>query len=167
MAVLPPGYPEQAFEAFDILKKRTALSVEDMQVLAMIECFGEAFYFVLAKNVTHPQAKALLERNGQEERGHAHRMLKAIKLKTGQDYVLPANEDNPFFRFLPTELSCDANIIASLEAGEADGDLTYQSWADNEPDAMVANLLRQNGREETRHGQRATEVRRLLGMAAA
>lgn len=166
MALLPPGYPDQAFEAFDILKSRTRLSIEDMQVLAMIECFGEAFYFVLARHVTHPGARALLERNGREERGHAHRMLKAIRLRTGEDYALPADEDNPFFRFLPAELSCDANIIASLEAGEADGDLTYQAWADNEPDAMISNLLRQNGREETRHGQRASEVRRLLGMAA-
>ncbi len=163
MSVLPAGFPEQAF---DVLKTRTQLSVEDLQVLAMIECFGEAFYFVLAKNVSNPAAKSLLERNGQEERGHAHRVLKAIKLKSGQDYTLPANQDNPFFRFLPTELSCDANIIGSLEAGEADGDLTYQVWADNEPDAAVSNLLRQNGREESRHGQRATEVRKLLGMVA-
>jgi len=167
MSLLPAGYPEQAFDAFDVLKSRKTLSLDDMKVLAMIECFGEAFYYVLAENVQHAEARALLRRSGQEERGHAHRMLKAIRLKSGQSFDLPANDENPFFRFLPTELSCDANIIASLEAGEADGDLTYQAWADNEPDAMVANLLRQNGLEETRHGQRATEVRRLLDLSAA
>ena len=48
---------------------------------------------------------------------------------------------------------------------EDDGDLVYQSWADAEPDPEVAKLLRQNGREEARHGERVNEVRRLLGMA--
>jgi hypothetical protein len=167
MSTLPDGYPQEAFAAFDVLKSRKQLTIDDMKVLALIECFGEAFYYVLAANVQNPQARALLCRNGQEERGHAHRVLKAIRLKSGQEYKLPQNDENPFFRFLPTELSCDANIIASLEAGEADGDLTYQAWADNEPDAMVANLLRQNGLEETRHGQRATQVRNLLQLTAA
>ena len=167
MTTLPAGYPEQAFDAFAVLKQRQQLSAEDLQVLALIECFGEAFYFVLADSVDNPEAKALLRRNGQEERGHAHRMLKAIRLKTGKDWALPDNADNPFFRFLPAGLTCDANIIASLEAGEADGDLTYQVWADNEPMPEVAELLRLNGREETRHGERATEVRRILGMATA
>lgn len=162
MASLPAGYPEQAFDAFAFLCTRTELSVEDLQVLAMIECFGEAYYFVLAENVGNPDAKALLTRNGQEERGHAHRLLKAIKLKDGSDFSLPPNEENPFFKFCPTELSCDTELMAALEKGEADGDLVYQVWADAENNPQVAELLRLNGREETRHGERVTEVKRLL-----
>ena len=162
MATLPAGYPEQAFDAFAFLKSRTELSVEDMQVLAMIECFGEAFYFLLADNVKNDEAKALLTRNGQEERGHAHRLLKAIKLKSGADFALPPNEENPFFKFCPTELTCDAEILAALAQGEADGDLVYQVWADHEKDGKIAELLRLNGREETRHGERVAEVTKLL-----
>lgn len=162
MAALPAGYPEEAFTAFAYLKDRKTLTVDDLKVLALIECYGEAFYFKLAENVAHPEASALLRRNGQEERGHAHRMLKAIRLKSGEDYTLPADSENPFFRNLPGEVVCDAGIISALEVGEADGDLTYQAWADNETNAEVAELLRLNGNEETRHGQRATEVRRLL-----
>ena len=162
MAVLPAGYPEEAFDAFAFLKSRLVLSVEDMQVLAMIECFGEAYYFVLADNVTDADAKALLKRNGQEERGHAHRLLKAIKLKSGTDYELPTNEDNPFFKFAPASLECNTDLIAALEQGEIDGDLVYQVWADAESDPQVAALLRQNGKEETRHGERVSEVRKLL-----
>ena len=162
MATLPAGYPEQAFDAFAFLKSRTALSVEDMQVLAMIECFGEAFYLILAEGVNNPEAKALLTRNGNEERGHAHRMVKAIKLKSGQDFELPPNEENPFFKFTPTELHCDADLMAALMQGEADGDLVYQVWADAESDPKVAELLRQNGREETRHGERVEQVKKLL-----
>lgn len=166
MYTLPAGYPEQAFAAFDHLKTRNQLTIEDLQVLAMIECFGEAFYFTLAEGVDNPEARALLRRNGQEERGHAHRLLKAITLKGGAPFTLPANEDNPFFKFAPTSLDCDANIIAALEQGEADGDLVYQVWADAEPDVQVAELLRQNGREETRRGEHASRVKQLLGLAA-
>ncbi len=162
MASLPAGYPDQAFDAFAFLKSRTELSVEDMQVLAMIECFGEAFYLVLAENVKNDEARALLTRNGNEERGHAHRLLKAIKLKSGQDYALPPNEENPFFKFAPTELKCDDDLMAALMQGEADGDLVYQVWADAERDPKVAELLRQNGREETRHGERVEQVKKLL-----
>jgi hypothetical protein len=162
MAALPAGYPEQAFDAFAYLTTRKQLSVEDMQVLAMIECFGEAFYLLLADNVTDPQAKALLTRNGNEERGHAHRLLKAIKLKSGSEFTLPANEDNPFFKFCPSELACDTEVISALEKGEAEGDLVYQVWAEAESDPQVADLLRLNGREETRHGERVSEVKRLL-----
>ena len=165
MTQLPAGYPEEAFAAFAYLKDRKELSVDDLKVLALIECYGEALYFRLADSVSHPEAKALLRRNGQEERGHAHRMLKAIRLKTGETYELPADAENPFFRNLPSEMACDTGIIGALEAGEADGDLTYQAWADSEANADVAELLRQNGREESRHGQRATEVRRLLTSA--
>ena len=38
----------------------------------------------------------------------------------------------------------------------------YQRYADQEPNAEVAELLRQNGREETRHGQRASRVIEIL-----
>lgn len=162
MAALPAGYPEQAFDAFAYLTTRKQLSVEDMQVLAMIECFGEAFYMLLADNVTHPEAKALLTRNGNEERGHAHRLLKAIKLKSGSEFALPANADNPFFKFCPSEVKCDDEVISALEKGEAEGDLVYQVWAEAESDPQVADLLRLNGREETRHGERVSEVKKLL-----
>jgi rubrerythrin len=162
MVSLPAGYPEQAFDAFAFLTTRKELSVEDMQVLAMIECFGEAFYLLLADNVSNAEAKTLLTRNGNEERGHAHRLLKAIKLKSGTEFALPANEDNPFFKFCPTELKCDDDLIAALEKGEAEGDLVYQVWADAENNPQVADLLRLNGREETRHGERVSEVKKLL-----
>ena len=162
MVSLPAGYPEQAFDAFAYLTTRKQLSVEDMQVLAMIECFGEAYYLLLAENVTNAEAKTLLTRNGNEERGHAHRLLKAIKLKSGSEFTLPANADNPFFKFCPTELQCNDDLIAALAKGEADGDLVYQVWADAESNAQVADLLRLNGREETRHGERVHAVMKLL-----
>ncbi len=162
MSALPAGYPNEAFAAFAHIKSRSTLTVEDLQVLALVECYGEHFYFQLADSVGHAEAKALLRRNGPEERGHAHRLLKAIALKGGAPWSLPEASANPFMQFAPDAMQLDSNLIALLEQGEADGDLTYQAWADAEPNAEVADLLRLNGREETRHGERVSEVKRLL-----
>lgn len=162
MTHLPPGYPADAFAAFALLKSRQTLSVEDLQVLAMIECFGEQFYFLLAEGTQHEEAQALLRRNGHEERGHAHRLLQAITLKGGAPFALPDAADNPFMAMAPRELAISSDLIAALEKGEADGDLTYQTWADAEPHAEVAALLRLNGREETRHGERVAAVKLML-----
>ena len=52
-----------------------------------------------------------------------------------------------------------------LVGTELDGDLTYQRWADNEPDEAVAKLLRRNGREEALHGRRVTQAIELLAAA--
>ena len=165
MATLPAGYPPEAFAAFEFLKSRKALSIEDLQVLALIECYGEQFYVLLAEGLSHPEAQALLRRNGQEERGHAHRMLKAIALKGGAPFTLPQPAENPFIAFAPSAVALDQDLIAALEQGEADGDLSYQAWADAEPNPEIAELLRLNGREEARHGERVTQVKRLLAAA--
>jgi hypothetical protein len=166
MTALPPGYPHQAFEAFDFLKTRQTLSVDDLKVLAMIECYGEVFYQLLARGVADPEARALLARNGQEERGHAHRMIKAIRLKSGEAFELPTNEDNPFMALAPSEVPANAELLSLLEQGEIDGDLVYQKWADAEPNPEIAQLYRLNGKEETRHCERVMEVKKRLQMTA-
>ena len=53
-----------------------------------------------------------------------------------------------------------AAALATIE--QLDGDAGYQRWADREPDPEVQRLLRRNGREETVHGQRVTEVIAIL-----
>lgn len=162
MASLPAGYPSDAFAAFDFLKTRETLSVEDLKVLAMIECYGEVFYHLLARGVDDEEAKALLTRNGQEERGHAHRVLKAIRLKSGEAFELPGVDDNPFMALAPSAVPANAELLAMLQQGEIDGDLVYQKWADAEPNPEVAQLYRLNGKEETRHCERVTEVKKRL-----
>lgn len=166
MASLPAGYPTEAFAAFDFLKTRQRLSVEDLQVLAMIECYGEEFYQILARGVTDEDARALLRRNAAEERGHAHRCLKAITLLGGAPFELPANEENPFMALAPAELPLNAELIGLLEKGEIDGDLAYQHWADAEPLAEVATLYRLNGKEEIRHCERVGQVKERLRLQA-
>jgi len=164
MASLPAGYPSQPFEALDFLKTHQTLSIDDVKVLAMIETYGEVFYEVLARGVADETARELLLRNAAEERGHAHRLLKVIKLKGGS-FELPANEDNPFNPFALDHVPASAEIMDLLQQAEVDGDLQYQAWADAEENEEVANLLRLNGREETRHFERVAEVRKRLAIA--
>jgi hypothetical protein len=162
MLSLPAGYPSDPNAAFALLKSRRRLSLDDLKVLAILECFGEAFYLDIARNIGNDEARALLTRNGHEERGHAHRLLKAMTLLGGAAFELPAPADNPFLQAATPAIAVNADFLGLLEKGEADGDLQYQAWAAAEPHPEVAQLYRQNGAEETRHGQRVTQVKRLL-----
>ncbi len=164
MATLPAGCPTDAFAALEYLKSRPSLSIDDLKVLAMIEAYGEVFYEVLARGVSDDQSKKLLRRNGAEERGHAHRLLKAISLKGGS-FELPSNAENPFNPFALDAVPANSELLGMLQQAEVDGDLQYQHWADAEKDPEIAQLLRLNGREETRHFERVAEVKKRLAIA--
>ncbi len=165
MYSLPDEYPRDAFAAFDFLKTKSSLSNEDLKVLALIESFGELFYEILARGIENPEARALIKHNADEERGHAHRMLKALRLRGAPAFELPPIEANPFFPLAPAEVPASDELFGLLEAGEVEGDLQYQRWAAAEPNAEIATLLRLNGEEETRHCQRVQQVKALLRAA--
>lgn len=162
MNALIPGYPADFFGAIEILKAREKLAINDVKALAMVESAGEVFYLSVAKGLSNPAAKALLTKNGNEERGHAHRLLKAIKLLGGGDYTLPENDQNPFVASVMGEFPVNVEFLAMLEMGEKDGDLMYQRWAAAESNPDVAKIYLQNGKEETLHSERATQVKQLL-----
>lgn len=161
MSAIPAGYPADQTEAFALLGTKAKLSLDDMKILALLEIAGEAFYFAAANAVDNQEAKELLMRNGQEERGHAHRVLKAMSL-LGEDYTLPEDGDNPYV--MPMDLTgiINADLLAIIEQNEQDGDLQYQQWADAESNEKVAKIFRQNGSEETRHGERVAQVAALI-----
>jgi rubrerythrin len=161
MTSIPSGYPSDQIEAFALLATRETLSIDDMKILALLEAAGEAFYFAAADAVEREEAKDLLRRNGQEERGHAHRLLKAIEL-LGGEFTLPADADNPYVQPMDLAGIINADLLSIIEQGEQDGDLQYQAWADAESNQHVAKILRQNGVEETRHGERVAQVMALL-----
>lgn len=162
MMTIPNGFPSDAAGVFAILKDRAVLGADDLKVLAMIEAAGEALYFRIADGVNDPRAAELLRQNGREERGHAYRLAKILRLETGEEFVPPADGENPFVTSLPATLPATREFIASLEHGEADGDRLYQMWADGAANPEVAKLLRLNGREESRHGMRDAEVIRYI-----
>jgi rubrerythrin len=159
---LPPGCPSDLYGAFNMLKTHSALSLEDMQVLALIEAAGEEFYFRIAAGVTDAKAKQLLTRNGREERGHARRLVKAIQVQGGAPFELPAAADNPFVAALPGEFPATPEFLKMLADAEQDGDRQYEAWASASSHPEVAKLLRANGREESRHGVRDAEVIQIL-----
>jgi rubrerythrin len=168
MVSIPNGYPSDSAGAFAVLRGRSTLGPDDLKVLAMIEAAGEVFYFQVAEGVQDPRARELLKQNGREERGHAYRLAKILKLQTGEEWTVPSAEDNPYLAAAPAQLpAVTPEFIATLEHGEADGDRLYQVWADGAADPEVARLLRLNGREESRHGERDAEVIRYLNGAPA
>ena len=136
------------------------LDVDAMRLLFRVECAGEFFYNALADRLSHPQAAELLRRNGREERGHAERLRRAIGVKLGQPFEPSADDRAPYAMPLPDEISPE--LLAMIVSAELNGDIGYQRWADRESDPEVQRLLRLNGREETTHGERVTEVLALL-----
>jgi rubrerythrin len=162
MSAVPAGYPDNQIEAFALLATRQTLSIDDLKILALLETAGEAFYLAAAAAVDNNEAKALLTRNGQEERGHAHRVLKAITLLGGTPYTLPDDEQNPYIQPMQLDGMVSAELLGMIQKGEQDGDLQYQAWAAAENNAEVAKIYRQNGSEETRHSERVAQVVSLL-----
>lgn len=140
------------------------LDVESMRLLYRVECTGEDFYNRIADRIGDPRAADLLRRNAREERAHAERLRRAIALKLGTPFEPPPEDLERYPVFLPDAIPVE--MLPLIVQGEIDGDTGYQRWADRETDPEVQRLLRQNGREETVHGERVSAVIALLREAA-
>lgn len=149
------------FAAVATLATIETLDVEALRLMYRVECAGEVFYNLLADRIGHPDAAELLRRNGREERAHAERIRRVLAIKLGRPYEPIAADRAPYVMTLPETIS--AAFLPLIVQGELDGDAGYQRWADRESDPEAQRLLRQNGREETTHGERVREVIALLG----
>jgi rubrerythrin len=141
------------------------LDVPALELLYKLECSGEDFYNLLAERIGDERAAELFRRNGREELGHARRVGRAIALKQGSEFQPSAELQDRFAITLPDTI--DAAMLPMIVQGEQAGDAGYQKWADNETDPEVARLLRLNGREETLHGERVSEVMAILGASGS
>jgi len=148
------------FAAVAALGTFKQLDVDAMRLLFRVERSGEDFYNGIADRIGDPRAADLLRRNGREERGHAERVRRAIGVKLGQPWE-PTADDLAHYP-VPLPDTIPAALLPVIVKAELDGDAGYQHWADRETDPEVQRLLRQNGREETVHGQRVTEVIAIL-----
>jgi rubrerythrin len=153
------------FSAAASLGQVETLDVATMELLIKVENSGEDFYNLLADRIGNEEAGELLRRNGREEVGHARRISRAIALKLGTDYE-PSPELLERFE-VPLPEVVGLELFPLIVKAELDGDAGYQRWADNEPDPEVARLLRRNGREETKHGERAQAALAILEAAQA
>ena len=151
------------FSAAAALAEVETLDIESMELLVRVENSGEDFYNLLADRIGNEEAGDLLRRNGREEVGHARRVSRAIAIKLGTDYEPSAEVLERFAVPLPDTIGLE--LFPLIVKAELDGDAGYQRWADNEPDPEVARLLRLNGREETKHGERAAAALAILEAA--
>jgi len=153
----------------DFLSAATALGgieqldVDAAKLLYRVECSGEDFYNGIADRITSPEAAELLRKNAREERGHAERVRRVIGLKQGKPWEPAGAELTRYTIVLPDEIPLE--LMPMIVQGEIDGDRGYQSWADRESDPEVQRLLRQNGKEETVHGERVGRVMEILRAA--
>ena len=162
MASLPADLPADFGTAFAKLSALSKLGVEDMKLMALLESAGEPLYARLADAVAPEEAKTLLRQNGREETAHANRLKKAIEILTGEPYEIPPLDENPYGE-PPAMEKITPELLRGLVQAEFGGDSLYHGYAENEENAEVAKLLRQNGREETQHGKRVEQVIELLG----
>ncbi len=165
MSNLPRELPPDFFSAFQALTAKSRLEVEDLKLMVLVECAGDGLYGSLADATPVEEAAELLRKNGREETAHAHRLKKAIEILTGSAYEIPSKEENPYST-PPAFPAVTSDLLDAFKSAEFDGDRYYQTWAEAEPNEEVATLLRQNGREETRHGERVTQAAEILAQAS-
>jgi rubrerythrin len=142
------------------LNERDQLDEDALRQMFTTELGGEDFYNTLADRIDNEGAAKLLRNNGREEAGHARRLLRAISLKAGHNVDPTSDMLTPTAIQLPDSISLA--LLSTVMEAEVQGDVSYQRWAENEPDPRVARLLRLNGREESIHAGRVEQVIGLL-----
>jgi len=158
----PANMPPDFESALGYIMGVTAPTIDDFKLMVYVEAGGEAFYAGLANAAPNQQIKDLLNSNGREERAHAHRVKRVIEKLSGEPFAVPEPADNPYY-VEPEGVAVDEDMLNFLIGAEKAGDTLYEGWASGVDDAECADLLRQNGREETRHSERAQEAIGLLG----
>jgi rubrerythrin len=154
---LPPDGPQNSQEAFAHINRLGAgTTVDDLKILALVEALGKELYGRMADGAPNDAVKELLLINGREELAHAHRVSKAIEILTGEPFPIPAIEENPFYT--PTPITpttpMTKEFLGMLAQAEFAGEDMYTRIAAcfENPEALA--LFRQNGKEETQHGER-------------
>lgn len=163
MHKLPDGVPNTLFEAFAHISGHKSPTIDDLKVLVMVEAAGKRLYEDLALGIENEEVRSILGRNGREEIGHAHRVSRVIGKLTGTDYPVPEAHENPFLVAPPLpKKNVDKATLLGLADAEFGGQDFYDGWAASCTNEDAAALLRQDGREEARHGERLRDAAKLL-----
>ena len=136
-----------------------------MELLFRLECSGEDFYNVLADRVGNDEAAELFRRNGREELGHARRVQRAIGIKLGRTYEPSGEVLERFPIELPDPSASTCSRSSSRESSTAMRAISAGPTTNRMTRSRV--LLRLNGREETKHGERVSEAIAILERADA
>jgi rubrerythrin len=158
---LPRQMPRDGMNAYAYFLTVTHPSIDDLKGMMFLEASGQGLYDGLAALTDKEEAREILARNGREERAHAHRLRRAIRVLSGEIVAVPAPQDNPYHGALGFD-ALTTKVLEGLVGAELDGENLYNIWADGVGNDDAARLLRQNGREERRHGERVRKVMSLL-----
>jgi rubrerythrin len=158
---LPADLPPDFRAALAKLSALPKMGVEDMKLMILLETAGEPLYNALATGVEPIEAQALLRQNGREETAHAERLKQAIEILTGRPFEIPSLDENPYGK-PPALGEVTIELLQGLVEAEIGGNALYLGYAENEENEKVAKLLRQNAREEKRHGTRVKKVIKML-----
>ncbi len=161
MVELSEGMPKDAASAGAYIFTVTKPTLDDLKVMVMLEAAGKGFYDALSASAPNEAVRALLAKNGQEEMGHAHRVVRVIKQVFGVDFAIPTPEENPY-AMGSAGIQVSKDMLNGITQGEIAGEGLYESWAVALGDEEAARQLRQNGKEERGHGERAQQAVALL-----
>ena len=159
MSQLPASAPEKSGDAFAHINGVVSPTIDDLKLMVFLEASGLAGYYEIAESAPNEEVRQLLQANGREELAHAHRCSKVIKILSGEDFEPPKDEDNRYV--VPSGRKVDRELLDFLVMAETGGNTLYQTWADNIGNEAAAELLRQNGKEEIQHGDRARRAAEL------
>ena len=136
-------------------------TLDDLKILALTEALGKELYFELADRAEDPRVKEMLRANGRDPYTHAERACWALKILTGETYVLPSISENPLYSpIAPMPLTKAA--LGALAEAELAGEDLYAGVAGSFDNAEVKALFALSGREEIEHGHRLKQVAELL-----
>ncbi len=159
---LPAGAPTNIGEAFAHINAVTAPSLDDLKVMVLLEAAGLDLYRGMLPGTDNAEVAALLEHNGREELAHAHRVSKAIRAISGEEFAPPESADNPYLAGPIPSMPVTAEALRGLSQGEFAGEGLYERWAANCDNEEAARLFRLNGGEERDHGDRLLAAAALL-----
>lgn len=163
MIPLPQGAPPTIRDAFVHIGTVTNPTVLDLKVMVLVEAASQELYRSSAEGSDNPEIIELLHANAREEFVHAERASEVIAVLSGEQFPAPVAADNPYLvegAFPIVELTPEA--LRKLADTEFGGEVFYGVWADNVGNAEAARLLRQNGKEESDHGNRLLRVAEIL-----
>ena len=161
MSTLPSHLPQTVDGASAHIYAVTKPTADDLTVMLYLEAAGEGFYASFAEAAPNDEVRAVFQKNGQEELGHAHRVRRALKLLYDVDLPVPEPADNPYYD-RPKGVVLSKPMIDGIAQAELAGDRLYDLWATNLDHEEAGRLLRQNGKEEKGHGERMQRAANLL-----
>lgn len=166
MFTLSPRIPLDPKAVYAYLATVAQPQLDDLKLMVLLEAAGEGIYSGFARGSSNREVRQLLLQNASEERGHAQRVIRMIKLLHGEDVTIPPRDHNPYY-VVPEVKKLTPEMLTQAVKGEHTGADMYDAWATKINNAEVEQLLRQNAREERLHAERDARALELLAAQSA